>query len=327
MRVSHDDESVAMTDRYEMRLVTDCKIHTGDVLSVLRTLDAGSVQCCVTSPPYWGLRDYGVEGQVGLESTIDEYVAAMVEIFREVKRVLRSDSTLWLNMGDSYAGSGKGLYGDGCQLKPKDLCGMPWRVAFALQAGGWWLRSDIIWAKPNPMPESCADRPTRSHDYLFLMTKSAKYYYDQAAIREKAKIPVISRVSAKYYRVPFKQLFSGTSRVRAYKKKYSNLFKNRSDIWTIPTQVFPEAHFATFPEKLVEPCVLAGSRPGDLVLDPFSGSGTTGLVALKLGRRYVGIELNPEYVRMSERRMAPILAQPDFVNEANQSEKDNAARN
>ena len=290
-------------------------IYHGDARNVLPTLDAESVQCVVTSPPYWGLRDYGIDNQIGLESTPDDYVQTMVEVFREVKRVLRDDGTLWLNLGDSYAGSGKGQMGDGTSaninnkqstnkgsstgglptdyghMKPKDLVGIPWRVAFALQADGWYLRSDIVWAKGvsfcpdysgSVMPESVTDRPTKSHEYLFLLTKSARYYYDVDAVRENN----------------------------------SGHVRNLRSTWTINPQPYSEAHFATFPEKLVEPCVKAGSQKGNTVLDPFAGSGTTGLVAGKLGREFVGIELNPKYIRLANDRIeGPLFAGADALTE------------
>jgi DNA modification methylase len=337
------------------------KIYQGDVLEVLRTFPDECIHMVVTSPPYWGLRDYGIEGQLGLESTPEEYVSKMVEVFGEIRRVLRSDGTLWLNLGDSYAGNGERQTGRNDEgpitnrnrkggsvrggpkiklktnttLKPKDLIGIPWRVALALQADGWYLRSDIVWHKPNAMPDSVKDRPTRAHEYIFLMSKSEKYYYDYEAIME-----VIEKTR-----------------------------RNRRSVWNISTQPFPDAHFATFPEKLVEPCILAGTstkgvcercgaqyqrviekethslpveeRKGRvahngtppqqsdwfwqppqvvdkgwqpsctcnasttkaIVLDPFFGSGTTGVVAKKLGRFYVGIELNPEYIKLAEKRL------------------------
>ena len=373
----------------------------GNALDILPTLPAASVNCVVTSPPYWGLRDYGVDGQLGLEATPEEHVANLVAVFREVKRVLRDDGTLWLNLGDSYATgttsdwtptqTGKHGYwqnpavnkridGRSIGLKPKDLVGIPWRVAFALQADGWYLRSDIIWAKPNPMPESVTDRPTKAHEYVFLLTKAARYYYDADAVRESAE---------------FREWKPGRENaIDAYPgspNRYSDgpsgyptdpAGRNRRTVWTIATQPYPEAHFATYPEKLVEPCVLAGcpaqtcpvcgtpweritettrifesgsGRAGHLpsgknghglqgggetmdirrgpvvhvatlgwrqgckcrpqlgtpqtvsgtVLDPFAGSGTTGAVAYRLGRKFVGIELNPEYAEMAERRIAP----------------------
>lgn len=265
----------------------------GDALAILPTLPAESVQCVVTSPPYWQLRDYGVPSQIGLEPTPEQYVDDLVAIFAEVRRVLRKDGTLWLNLGDSHVARpgqgaifdtmtlnrakrrprGHGRWGAGSKhapgLKPKDLVGIPWQVAFALRAAGWWLRAEIIWAKPNPMPESVTDRPTRAHEQVFLLSRSARYFYDADAVAEPA-----------------------TSRSR-----------NLRSIWTIPTEAFHDEHFATFPKRLVEPCVKAGSRPGDVVLDPFAGSGTTGLVALRLGRSFVGIELNPTYAEMARRRI------------------------
>lgn len=250
-----------------------------------------SVQCVVTSPPYWGLRDYGVDGQLGLEKTPEEYVANMVTVFREVRRVLKADGLLWLNLGDSF-------------LPDKNLAGIPWRVAFALQADGWWLRSDIIWAKPNPMPESVTDRPTRAHEYLFLLTKSARYYYDADAIKESV---VTSTLNDKRLGIA-----TGTNRPRYSTDGMASCpsgmaggsanGRNKRSVWTIATQPTPDAHFATFPEKLVEPCVLAGSRFGDIVLDPFSGSGTTIKVAHRLGRKGVGCELNREYIKIAERK-------------------------
>ena len=284
-------------------------IHIGDCLEVLRTLESGSVQCCVTSPPYWGLRDYGVEGQLGLEKTPDEYVAKMVDVFREVRRVLRDDGTLWLNLGDSYAANVKGSGGQNSKqptnagsfydakfdlgtLKPKDLVGIPWRVAFALQADGWYLRQDIIWHKPNPMPESVRDRCTKAHEYIFLMSKSERYYFDSVAMREKAKREGSTNNSRE------------THREYAMHRVYTvSEYRNRRSVWTVSTQPFKGAHFATFPPKLIEPCILAGSKLGDTVIDPFNGAGTTGLVAHRHGREYVGIELNPEYAAIAEERI------------------------
>jgi DNA modification methylase len=264
-------------------------ILVGDCRDSLRSIKAGSVQTCITSPPYFGLRDYGHDGQIGLEQTPEDYVAGLVEVFRLVRDALADDGTLWLNIGDSYFGTGKGptaptgLHGKNGTpypikgvythdvLKGKDLIGIPWRVAFALQADGWYLRSDIIWHKPNPMPESVTDRPTKSHEYLFLLSKSLRYYYDHEAIKEPA--------------------IDGTTR-------------NKRDVWTITTKPFKGAHFAVMPEALVEPCILAGSKPGDTVLDPFAGSGTVGVVAKRHGRNFVGAELNPDYAAMAETRIA-----------------------
>lgn len=371
-------------------------IYTGDALDVLKTLDANSVQCCVTSPPYWGLRDYGIAGQLGMEKTPGEYVEHLVAIFREVWRVLRGDGALWLNLGDSYANPGNKRNGEGesfrdmsggmsgrfmgtynnhkttgqrrvtgeCPgLKPKDLCGIPWRVAFALQQDGWWLRSDIIWAKPNPMPESVTDRPTKAHEYLFLLTKSARYYYDAEAVKEASNGP--GRIPGGNHKVD-------ATRNDANRDMTIPVASNRNlrTVWTIATAPFPGAHFATFPPALVEPCVKAGTsekgrcpvcgapwrrvvehtnkpdasakgsrfdkgktavngmgrvQEGErfvkvstgwqsgctcggepvpcIVLDPFGGAGTVGLVADRLQRDAVLIELNPEYCRMAADRI------------------------
>ena len=256
----------------------------GDVREVLKTLDDESVQCVVTSPPYWGLRDYGVDDQLGLEATPEEFVENMVDVFREVKRVLRNDGTLWLNLGDTFFN--------------KNLLGMPWRVALALQADGWYLRSDIIWNKPNPMPESVADRPTKSHEYIFLLTKSAKYFYDYEAIKEKGEYPAGTKAakgSAKRYSTDLVN-----SRPPEY-KVYDGL-RNKRSVWKITTKPYKEAHFATFPEELPETCIKAGTQKGDVVLDIFAGSGTTLRVASKLGRKGIGIELNPEYIKILKKR-------------------------
>lgn len=295
-----------------------------DVVEGLRSLPDEVVQCVVTSPPYWGLRDYGVGGQIGLEKTPEEYVQKLVEVFREVRRVLRKDGTLWLNLGDSYAGSGRGGnnpeywpkhkmfgkegYADGilgrpCSvpegLKQKDLVGIPWHVAFALQAEGWYLRSDIIWAKPNPMPESVTDRPTKSHEYIFLLTKSPRYYYDAEAIKERGTIPA-GTLAAKGSGER-----EGNRRPPEY-KEYDGT-RNKRSVWTITTKPYSEAHFATFPPELPELCIKAGTKPGDVVLDPFLGSGTTAEVARKLGRVGLGFELNPKYEPLiSDRSMAEI---------------------
>jgi DNA modification methylase len=394
------------------------RLFQGDVLARLRELPGESVQCVVTSPPYWGLRDYGVEGQIGLEATPEEYVLKLVEVFREVRRVLRSDGTAWLNVGDTYFGSW-GNYGgqnrghgsqreivhgsavpnpayDGLEgyrppsaqphpvLKPKDLVGIPWRLATALQADGWWLRSDVIWAKPNPMPESVTDRPTKSHEYIFLLAKSDRYFYDAEAIKEIAVGGTPGNTTHKG-QTAFE---NGDVRMRTkagLTEMVAFARHNKRSVWTIAVEAFPEAHFAVFPTKLVEPCILAGtsergccsacgapwarvversiafqsgsgrsgnepqgkyagseqSESGDYdirlgpvvttstlgwepscscgaevtpctILDPFNGAGTTGLVALRLGRSYIGIELNPEYVAISEKRVredAPLFWQ------------------
>jgi DNA modification methylase len=333
------------------------KIICGDSAEVLKTLDACSVQTCVTSPPYYGLRDYGVSGQIGLEETPEAYVDKLVQVFREVRRVLADDGTLWLNLGDSYAGGGnyRGINSEatlsekqrsnggargvsqllgakntpGC--KPKDLIGIPWMVAFALRADGWYLRSDIIWHKPNPMPESVTDRPTKSHEYIFLLSKSAQYYYDAEAIAEPLAATSVARLS--------QDVASQTGSVRAnggaktngnMKAVYKNLqadgqqpnsfhlsraegipdevytSRNKRSVWTVTTKPYKEAHFATFPPDLIEPCILAGSREGDTVLDPFNGSGTTGAVSIKHHRNYIGIELNPAYVELTNKRFANV---------------------
>ena len=378
------------------------KIINADVLAGLRQLADESVHCIVTSPPYLGLRNYGVEGQLGLEATPEEFIAKMVLVFREVRRVLRKDGTLWLNMGDGYAGSGKGpskslnknngrstgvskpFTGDGGfhraalqqgalgnawvsapkGFKQKDLMGIPWMLAFALRADGWYLRQDIIWHKPNPMPESVTDRCTKSHEYIFLLSKNARYYYDNEAIKEPVacQYPAQSDRDANRRRPGVNpnaswndKLFQayrdgvtgktgemkltrggkipsgwdtrkGTSHHelngRYLRPKQNESFtssvcglvgdRNKRSVWTIPTQAFRESHFATYPEKLVEPCIKAGCPPGGTVIDPFTGSGTTGVVALALGRNFIGIELNPEYAQMAERRIredAPMFNQ------------------
>lgn len=454
-------------------------IHTGNAIDVLRSMPSESVHCCVTSPPYWGLRDYGVDGQIGLESTPEQYVERMVEVFREVRRVLRKDGTLWLNLGESYAGSGRGMNGDGSPgkvgakqasnagsvldlsgdivrgkriargegsgrwgggdkdpgpgYKPKDLIGIPWRVAFALQADGWWLRSDIIWVKPNPMPESVTDRPTKAHEYIFLLSKSAKYYYDAEAIKEPSVCPDDStpedvaralnrkretQIQPRLDKIPSgwntgegahntiagrypkakggKNAFRGQGAHRTTETGPANregrdmkdvgagTTRNKRSVWTVATEPFPGAHFATFPTKLIEPCILAGSPeqvcptcgapwervvarkpaeskecpktqaahearggtskptgtvgksgsgriegyaittgfrptcscPGNdgsgkgVVLDPFTGSGTVGVVALRHNRSFIGSDLKAEYVEMANNRIrddAPLL--------------------
>jgi DNA modification methylase len=273
------------------------QILIGDCKELLKTLPDKSVNCCVTSPPYYGLRDYGVNGQIGLERSPDAYVAELVKVFREVWRVLRDDGTLWLNIGDCYSGSGIG------NIRPKNLVGIPWRVAFALQADGWYLRSDIIWHKPNPMPESVTDRPTRSHEYIFLLSKSERYYYDYEAIKEPA-------AWERWGKQTVKKGNPGTvSWLREKtKEELANIggenpkTRNKRDVWTVATQGSSIPHFAMFPEKLIEPCILAGCPEGGTVLDPFFGAGTTGVVAVKHLREYIGIELNPEYAQIAEMR-------------------------
>lgn len=288
----------------------------GDSLTILKTLDSESVDCCITSPPYWGLRDYGVEGQLGLEKTPEEYVSKMVEIFGEVRRVLKDEGTLWLNLGDSYAGGGRGcntpkqksnrgtrgmpdsIVPDG--LKQKDLVGIPWRVAFALQKDGWYLRQDIIWHKPNPMPESVTDRCTKAHEYIFLLAKSGKYYYDSDAIKEEAVTDWTIGQEKRKERISASggKLSGGTG-----EKLSKGTTRNKRSVWTVTTKPFRGAHFATFPEDLILPCVLAGCPKGGTILDPFNGAGTTGVVAKKNNRNYIGIELNPKYIEIAKRRI------------------------
>jgi DNA modification methylase len=259
----------------------DSALVVGEAKHVLSSLPDGVFQTCVTSPPYWSLRNYNIEGQIGLEDSVDAYINSLVAIFEEVRRVTRGDGTLWLNVGDSYTSGGRTWRApdkknpvramdvrpptpDG--LKPKDLIGVPWRLAFALQQAGWYLRADVIWNKPNAQPESVKDRPTRAHEFLFMFSKSERYVYDNDAVRGPGG-------------------------------------RNLRTVWDINTVAYKEAHFATFPPALVEPCLALASRPGDLILDPFIGSGTSGLVALQLGRRFIGVELNPEYVAIAERRL------------------------
>jgi len=373
------------------------KIICGDALTELRKLPDELVQCVVTSPPYWSLRDYGtakweggdplcnhiekrgttrggqkstitggqditphlgqyrnicqkcgavrIDKQLGLEKTPEEYVSKMVEIFREVKRVLGNDGSVWLNLGDSYAGSGgahaehhknpgiskshdrrgvphwgnrndPGRYLAPAGLKPKDLVGIPWRVAFALQADGWYLRSDIIWSKPNPMPESVTDRPTKAHEYIFLLSKNAKYYYDAESIKEGAVWDVDGTGTIKRKERQREGLKSNPDDIKngirkiypdaktGYAFKKIDGTRNKRSVWEVATQPYPEAHYATFPEALIKPCILAGCPEGGIVLDPFIGSGTTAKVARDLNRQYYGIELNPEYIPIINRRLA-----------------------
>lgn len=306
-------------------------IYTGDALDILKTMPSESVNMCVTSPPYYGLRDYGVDGQIGLEETPEAYIDRLTEVFREVRRVLRNDGTLWVNIGDSYAGSGKGAWDnkdaqkevyvpdrDSPQskmaktwngIKPKDLIGVPWMLAFALRADGWYLRQDIIWQKPNPMPESVRDRCTKSHEYIFLLSKSQQYFFNHDAMKEQAVLPAVEKQEKqpryggkKYTETPDK--FNRTKSGNSY--DYTG-YRNRRDVWSVTTQPFAGAHFAVFPEKLVEPCVLAGSPADGTVLDCFNGSGTTGVVCAKNGRNYIGIELNPDYVELSNNRIATAM--------------------
>lgn len=354
-------------------------IEFGDCRETMRRWadDGVKAQMCVTSPPYFGLRDYGVEGQIGLEQTPEEYIAKMVEVFREVRRVLADDGTLWLNIGDSYAANGRsGLntgwaertkeYAGGGHraepsrhrgekrvpdgLKPKDLIGIPWMLAFALRADGWYLRQDIIWHKPNPMPESVRDRCTKAHEYVFLLSKSERYFFDSEAMKEPAAESSIKRWAQDVDnqrgsdRVPgktngtmkavggprskrdsFKRDDSkraevipgqtvGTHRPDREESNYDTATRNRRSVWTVATRPYKGAHFATFPPALIEPCILAGSRPGDVVLDPFMGSGTTAAVALQNRRQYLGCELNPDYKPLQDERIREALlsSHPDL---------------
>jgi DNA modification methylase len=321
---------------------TKLTLFSGHVLDVLRGLPESSVQCVITSPPYWGLRDFGLpavdwpdgwRGSLGMEPTPAGYVAHIVQVFREVRRVLRSDGTLWLNHGDAYANAApRGMYGDqtspknpdggptgphgelyperdwSCwKLKPKDLAGLAWRVAFALQDDGWWLRSDIVWSKPNPMPESVTDRPTRAHEYVFLLAKSERYYYDADAIREPTDAPPVTW-STNGIRSNDLTTF-GLTRGTANPSCANPAGRNKRTVWEIPSQPFPEAHFATFPEKLCEIPILAGCPAGGVVLDPFAGSGTVLLVAQRLGRSGIGIDLSDAYCQLARRRVEPSHAQ------------------
>jgi len=336
----------------------------GDIRTVAPTLPDKLVNCIVTSPAYWGLRDYGVDGQLGLEPTLEEYVSNLVGVFRELRRVLRDDGTLWLNLGDSYIASKTGSVGDkvklqggkttqkvaSCRpdkfangLKPKNLVGIPWRVALALQADGWYLRSDIVWSKPNPMPESVTDRPTKSHEYLFLLAKSERYYYDQDAIREPIKTESIARlargVSDNHKNIngapgqtphsmnkprqnrnkatTFKRNGSkreqsipgqgyGTHRPDRDDTDYNPLGRNKWTVWEVSTKPYKEAHFATFPPDLIEPCILAGCPPNGVVLDPFIGSGTVAQVSINTGRNWLGVELNESYIQLAKSRISSV---------------------
>lgn len=308
----------------------------GDVREKLKEVPDGSIQCCVTSPPYFGLRDYGVENQIGLEKSPEDYIHQLVTVFREIRRALKMDGTAWLNLGDSYAGGGRGgqngdqvgtgtisgkahesglrwgkPFGKIEGLKSKDLIGIPWMAAFALRNDGWYLRQDIIWAKPSCMPESVTDRCTKSHEYIFLLTKSSAYYYDQEAIKVPQKTSSVERCN--YSLGGFSKADRKDSNT-AYVNNPNTLEKtrqntlngalaNRRSVWSISNTVdTTDSHFATFPKEIPKLCILAGSKPGDIILDPFAGSGTTGMVAIELGRSATLIELNPEYVKLIERR-------------------------
>ena len=312
------------------------QIFNEDCIAGLKQLPGESVNCCVTSPPYYGLRDYGHAGQIGLEETPDSYVQKLVEVFSEVKRVLRDDGTLWLNLGDSYAGGGKKGDTEGAKqktskgatwgtndrlatlkskingVKPKDLIGIPWMVAFALRADGWYLRQDIIWYKRNPMPESVTDRCTKAHEYIFLLSKSAKYYYDHEAIFEEANYDgrkdTVMKGSEKY-----KNGFAPTDTNpntlavvghERWKNKIGDLpARNKRSVWDVTTKSYSGAHFATYPEDLIAPCIKAGCPENGVVLDPFMGAGTTAVVSRKLNRNYVGFELNEKYIKIANKRL------------------------
>jgi len=315
------------------------RIILGDCIEGMKTLPDGCVQTCITSPPYFGLRDYqGGDSEIGQEDTVDGYVQKMTEVFREVRRILRDDGTLWLNLGDSYMsakncapppqtqGGQRGMPSDFVPanrkdqkgLKTKDLIGIPWRVAFALQADGWYLRQDIIWSKPNPMPESVEDRCTKAHEYIFLLSKKPKYYYDHEAVKEPAQ----DRPVDSWERRKAAGAGSGTQEIGhnsslAKGKGFSHtlgngISRNKRSVWTVNAKGYKGAHFAVYPENLIEPCVLAGCPAGGTVFDPFTGSGTTAVVALKNGRNYIGTELNPEYVKIAEDRIADCV-QPSLT--------------
>lgn len=317
------------------------RIEFGDCRDIMRrwAADGVRVQTCVTSPPYFGLRDYGVDGQLGLEDTPEQFIANMVEVFRCVRDVLADDGTLWVNIGDSYAVSGgpgwQGHTGErsdrrftatrntvalrenartaSAGFKPKDLMGIPWMLAFALRADGWYLRQDIIWSKPNPMPESVRDRCTKAHEYIFLLSKSERYYYDAEAMNEPAN-PKNYRARARVRDTPPGQTPQG--KLDARRSEVLCETRNRRSVWTVATRPYSGAHFATFPPALIEPCILAGSRPGDIVLDPFMGSGTTAATAAHHGRRYLGCELNADYRALQDERIADATRQPDMFRNA-----------
>lgn len=316
-------------------MINKSKIICADAVEGLKTVASKTVDMCVTSPPYYGLRDYGVDGQIGVEQSPQEYVERLVGVFDEVYRVLKDDGTLWLNIADSYAGSGKGkglakekneknrpLYDSDSTVhtmpkrwgivKPKDMIGIPWMLAFALRDRGWYLRSDIIWYKPNCLPEAVKDRPTKTYEHIFLLSKSPHYYYDYMAIREPLKKVSKARYkrgrSDKSKYATDKNL-QGINRKRDDFSAFDQEYRRKRDVWEVSTNTYRmDEHFAMFPERLIEPCVLAGSRVGGIVLDPFFGSGTTGAVAKRLGRKYIGIELNPRYCCKAEMRIATVQA-------------------
>ena len=325
------------------------KLICADAAAGLKSLPPDSVQMCVTSPPYYGLRDYGTDGQIGIEQTPQEYITRLVEVFAEVYRVLKPDGTLWLNISDSYAGGGKGvglkeeenekgrpIYGkenDIYQMpkrweniKPKDMIGIPWMLAFALRDFGYYLRSDIIWHKTNCLPESVKDRPSKCYEHIFLLSKSSKYYYDYKAIQEPIKEVTAARYkrgrsdNSKYYGKG-NDLLQNINRPHDDYSTFDQQYRRKRDVWEVSTNTFRmDEHFAMFPERLIEPCILAGSRPGDSVLDPFFGSGTTGAVAKRFGREYIGIDLNPRYLEKAEMRIAQVIPEKPYGNAADLSE-------
>lgn len=312
------------------------KIICADALDGLKSLASESVDMCVTSPPYYGLRDYGEEGQIGIEKSPQEYVKNLTEIFMEVHRVLKPTGTLWLNIGDSYAGSGKGpmslaVAGNGKNktlyeknkrvqevpktwvgIKPKDMIGIPWMLAFSLRENGWYLRSDIIWKKRNCLPESVKDRPTKCYEHIFLLSKEKKYYYDYKAIQE----PLMDVSKARYKRGrSANSKYVGQQGITQVRENFSDFdqeFRRKRDVWEVSTNTYKmDEHFAMYPEKLIDPCILAGSPKGGIVLDPFFGSGTTGAVSKRLGRQYVGIEINPKYCEKAGQRIAQVKEQEE----------------
>ena len=283
--------TLTMTDELTILDGNARLIYGQDAETSLRSIDTGSVQVVCTSPPYYNLRDYGADGQLGRAATPQQYIENLVALFREVRRVLRDDGSVWINIGDSYAS--------------KNLMGIPWRVALALQADGWWLRNDIIWHKPNPMPSSAQDRCTIAHEYLFLLTKSASYYYDADAIREPlAESTLADKRLGAVHDEP-RERYGGQASCPSSFAGANPLGANRRTVWTITPNYYQGDHFAVFPEQIPERCILAGSRPGDLALDPFSGSGTTGKMAMKHGRRYLGLDINTDYLELASRRVDP----------------------
>lgn len=275
------------------------KIYLGDCINVLKTFPDKSINCCVTSPPYYGLRDYGVEGQIGNENNIETYINKLVSVFNEVKRVLTDDGTVWLNLGDSW--SKRNVKGT-ISYKVKDLIGIPWLVAFALRETGWYLRQDIIWSKGNPMPESVTDRCTKSHEYIFLLSKSKRYYFDSAAIREN-RVSQHGSGNKQRKQRPNADILHKGSQAGSIPYNGNETLRQKRDVWNVNIKPCAEAHFATFPDTLIAPCILAGCPIGGIVLDPFMGAGTTGMVAKRNNRNYIGIELNLEYIKIAEERI------------------------